>query len=366
MPRPLPPGGLKISAALLLVALLCALLSGFGASQTRAADLPLATTSPLTGITFDDRPLMLPVQRNFQMAMLTVGSELGRSCARMEAYGWRVGPSEQARVNHIFTASVDRLRGLGYEVEAQAPASISRDITVFTADRSDRHFILIWSAGEIGLVMTLCETSAPLYGSPPPANTAPLKIAPQPVTIFEVPPPVPHGSPEKFSPIGSWIGNYTCEQGYTGGTLDITSLKGENFQGTFHFYPTPKNPYVPNGRYAVYGQYDAASHRILINPGAWIERPQNYTDTIMIGSFDPVARALSAYFQGISGCTSFEAKFASDIYKETQAAKAKVAPKKKVVKKKPVAKKKPAAPAATAAMPVGTSAPARHRQLLPR
>src|ERR1700761_4664294 len=89
-----------------------------------SADLPLAAGSPLAGFAFDDRPLLLPVQRNFQMAMLTAGSELGRSCGRMEAYGWRMAPSEQQRVNVIFNNTVDRLRGLGYSIESQAPSSV--------------------------------------------------------------------------------------------------------------------------------------------------------------------------------------------------------------------------------------------------
>src|ERR1700677_1050995 len=78
-----------------------------------ANDLPLAAGSPLVGFSFDDRPLLLPVQRNFQMAMLTASTELGRSCGKMESYGWRMNQSEQARVNQIFQATGDMLRGLG-------------------------------------------------------------------------------------------------------------------------------------------------------------------------------------------------------------------------------------------------------------
>ena len=117
----------------------------------QAADLPVAAGSPIAGIAFDDRPLMLPVQRNFQMAMLTAGSELGRTCGTMEAYGWRMEQGEQARVNQIFDNTVDRMRAQGFAVEAKAPTSVSRDITMFTADRPDKHMLFMWSAGEIGL-----------------------------------------------------------------------------------------------------------------------------------------------------------------------------------------------------------------------
>jgi len=149
-------------------ALACALaaLLVFGglALPSRAADLPLAAGSPLVGFAFDDRPLLLPVQRNFQMAMLTASSQIGRSCGQMESYGWRMSQTEQRRVNLIFSNTVERLRTLGYSVEAQAPSSISKDITLFTADKASKHFLFMWSAGEIGLVMVLCESSPPLTG----------------------------------------------------------------------------------------------------------------------------------------------------------------------------------------------------------
>jgi hypothetical protein len=329
-------------------------------SKAQAADLPLATTSPLVGVPFDDRPLALPVQRNFQMAMLTASSELGRSCGRMEAYGWRMSQSEQSRVNQIFNTTVDHLRGMGYGVEPQAPTSVSHDITMFTADRDNRHFIFMWSAGELGLVMVLCESSQPLHYHNATSSTPSVQVFPQSQSqdvlqsTLDTP---PRGSAHRasianFSPVGDWVGGYTCDQGYTGGTLQISHLKGENFDGIFRFYPTPKNPTVPAGRYTVYGQYDRASQRILINPGKWLERPRNFYNTIMVGNFDPISRTFSAYFQGINGCTSFEAKSATEDYEDLPSKTKKHVVKKhkkKVVKKKPAVEAKPVDSSSTAA-----------------
>ncbi len=325
--------------------------------RTLANDMPTAAGSPIAGISFDDRPLMLPVQRNFQMAMLTVSSELGRSCGRMEAYGWRTDPSEQDRVNQLFNNTVDRMRAQGYTVESKKTNAVSRDVTLFTADRTDRHLIFLWSAGEIGLVMVLCETSAPL--SPIPLNAAHETEAPQPATLPSHLPlaetvraskqplsltPANKSTHAHFSPIGRWVGSYTCAQGTTGATLDIDSMKGDQFEGSFSFYPTPKNPYVSKGKYRVFGEYDADSQRILINPGQWVQRPKDYYNTIMIGSFDPVAQTFSGYFQGITGCTSFEAN-AENVpslskSREPVSVKAKTPAKseKKAVKKKTVKK----------------------------
>jgi hypothetical protein len=296
-----------------LATVLAVALLGF-AAKAYAADLPLAAASPLTGVAFDDRPLLLPVQRNFQMAMLTAGSELGRSCGKMEAYGWRMSQTEQGRVNQIFNNTVDRLRLLGYAIAPQALTSVSKDITLYTADRSDKHFMFLWSAGELGLVLNICETSAPV-ASPYRANS----LVPS-VQVFSVPMD-DIASPRmgtlgkagskiakgEFSPVGTWEGSYTCSQGFTGGALQIDSLKGENFEGSFKFYPTEKNRAVPEGSYSVYGQYDPESKRILINPGKWTKRPHDYYNTVIVGSFDSMKDTFSAYFQGISGCTSFEA-----------------------------------------------------------
>ncbi|MDX2028917.1 MAG: hypothetical protein SFW62_09840 [Alphaproteobacteria bacterium] len=341
------------------------LLATLFCSQAVAVDLPLAAGSPLVGFAFDDRPLLLTVHRNFQMAMLTAGSEIGRSCGKMESYGWRMDQSEQQRVNQIFNNTVDRLRALGYVVETQAPSSISRDITMFTADRPDKHFLFMWSAGEIGLVMVLCESSAPA-----PSRLAPQRQSmgqPQDVLQSNLAIPVQEKTRKimesHFSPVGEWVGNYTCAQGYTGATLRIDRLKDEDFEGVFRFYPTPKNPNVSKGSYTVYGQYDRESQRILVNPGRWLEQPKGQYNTIIVGNFNPVDRTFSGYFQGIMGCTSIEAKYMG-ASKEIKAAKPKA---KKPVKKKSAAKKsvpkKEEAPAVTPAVQATepaatTSAPA--------
>ena len=332
------------------------------AFQARANDLPLASTSPLTGISFDDRPLLLPVQRNFQMAMLTASSEFGRSCGKMETYGWRMGQTEQTRVNQIFNSTVDRLRLQGYTVAPQSLSSISSDLTLLTADKSDKHFIFLWSAGDMGLVMSLCETTSPSVSSSHAAATST-----PPVQLFPVPADVvpsrleaagniharASGVGTDFTPLGEWGGSYACTQGSTGGTLQITHLHGKDFEGVFKFYPTIKSPSVPSGSYRVYGQYDRDSQRILINPGKWIQHPRNYYNTIMVGSFDPARNAFSAYFQGISGCTSFEASRTEmpPVPKEPLATKKHKKPVKHVVKKKEIIKSQDSEVSARVLMP---------------
>ncbi len=319
---------------LLLVAL--AILIAAVPARLMAVELPLAAGSPLAGFSFDDRPLLLPVQRNFQMAMLTASSEIGRSCGKMESYGWRMSQLEQDRDNLIFNNTVDRLRALGYVIKAEAPNSLSHDVTLFTADRPDKHFIFMWSAGEIGLAMVLCQSSPPIGGTAGMKfrNTPSVQTFPQTNDVLQsrldgpVQGRTAKGNAVRFSPVGEWAGEYSCHQGQTGGTLHISSLKGENFSGEFRFYPTAKNHRAARGSYAVYGQYDQITNRILINPGKWIQRPKNYYNTIIVGSFDPFRKTFSGFFQGVMGCTSFEAhyvgtKFVDPGYKKPVKKKAK-------------------------------------------
>lgn len=329
------------ATSLYLVAMLVAWLALI--APVAAQEVKQIAVSPLSGLAFEDKPIMLPTQRNFQMAMLTASSELGRSCGKMESYGWRLTQAEQDRVNVIFNGAVDWFRGQAFTLETRTSNSVASDITMFTADRDDKHFLLMWSAGELGLVMVMCETSAPLspVGQRQHIQVQDTALATTPAYNYKhnnLPEVLSRGDKDSFagfSPVGTWVGNYTCYQGTTGATLKISRLKGDQFAGVFEFYPTARNPYVPTGSYEVYGQYDADTGRILINPGKWLKQPHDYYNTIMIGSFDPVAKNFSGYFQGITGCTSMEAK-RSDVALKVAAdkPKAKAKPKAKPKKKK--------------------------------
>lgn len=336
-----------------LLAALC-VFAGIGfLSQARAADVLLAASSPLTGVAFDDRPMIMPEQRDFQMAMIAASGELGRSCGKMESYGWRMNATEQARVNQIFNNAVDRLRLLGYSITPRALKSLSKDITLFSADRQDRNFVFLWSTGDTGLVLNLCETTSatatPVRASSAPGavgvfsapmDLAPAKNAKASAKSFKT------VSADNFSPVGTWEGYYICDGVYTGATFKIKSLRGRDFDGVFDFYPTAKNSRAPEGSYEVKGQYDRETRRMLMNPGKWIKHPAGYANTVMVGGFDADANAFSAYFEGVTGCTSFEAKregpaVSSQALKKSAPKKAKaVKPKASKKKKEPSAEPK--------------------------
>lgn len=74
---------------------------------------------------------------------------------------------------------------------------------------------------------------------------------------------------------GKWIGNYECFQGKNGATLILTGHKNGYVEGSFSFYPTSSNPETATGRFVLTGSY-YYDGSLVLDSGAWIERPQGY------------------------------------------------------------------------------------------
>ncbi|NDG05379.1 MAG: hypothetical protein EB121_08570, partial [Alphaproteobacteria bacterium] len=136
------------------------------AAPAWSADLPFAAESPIGGFAFDDRPVAVPVSHNFQVALNAASADMNRRCGNVEAYGWRLQANEQDRVNKIFNATADRMKNLGYQLKPQSPKNVARDVTVFSATKAERDLLLMWSAGDLGLVLLMCELQPGTQPSP--------------------------------------------------------------------------------------------------------------------------------------------------------------------------------------------------------
>jgi hypothetical protein len=134
-----------------------------------AADPPTNPNLVLAGISFDDPPLPLPVTPNLQQALNQIAGDIGRHCAKQEAYGWRLQQTEQERVNGIFSDTATKLNGAGYNLVPQTPPSATRDITIFLAERAQQDLLFLWSAGELGLVLLVCEAQSSVTAIDQPA-----------------------------------------------------------------------------------------------------------------------------------------------------------------------------------------------------
>lgn len=117
--------------------------------------------SEISGVTFDDQPLRLSASEPFRRSLDTVSFELGRPCKNQEYLGWPMQQSEQTRVDHIFEATNERLKLRGYNLQPQKARSVGSDVSAFTADNGDKRLLGIWSAGDVGLLLLMCDSETP-------------------------------------------------------------------------------------------------------------------------------------------------------------------------------------------------------------
>ena len=369
--------------------------SGTDMADTGAAPTPLTppasaagtmadatVSSPVTGITFEDAPRLLPVDSRFSQAIQTIGFDVGLTCQQIEAYGWKIQPNEQTRVNNIFADVAQELASLGYSVLPQNPGSAAADITVFTASRGSgdagQTVLFTWSAGKAGLLLLLCEARGDItkqgFGPAPGSVAYNGRAGADGTGADGTTTPAMVGKPADI--IGEWPGTYSClGQGPAGGTLTISRVardkSGYAVSGIFGFYPiSDKNPGMVHGSYRVAGRYDPLTRRALLEPQRWLQRPPGFTYAPLIAEFDiaNISNArVSALFQGTTGCTSFEgnlransaeraASKAADEPAPAPAAAASTVRKKKAVKK-PAAKAH-AANAKTTTMTTTNATPA--------
>lgn len=117
--------------------------------------------SELSGITFDDQPLRMNASDAFRRSLEMVSFELGRPCKGQEYFGWPMQQTEQKRVDRIFEETNEKFKLRGFSITPQRPRSVGHDVSVFTADRLDKKVLGIWSAGDVGLLLLMCDAQTP-------------------------------------------------------------------------------------------------------------------------------------------------------------------------------------------------------------
>lgn len=138
-----------------------------GAQALAAAEtsntLKRVSYSDVVGVTFDDQPLKMGASETFRRSLETVSFELGTPCRKPEEmyheyFGWPLQQTEQARVDRIFEETQAKLKLRGFSVMPHRPRSVGSDVSVFSGERLKKHFIGLWSAGDAGLLLLVCET----------------------------------------------------------------------------------------------------------------------------------------------------------------------------------------------------------------
>ncbi|MDX1921950.1 MAG: hypothetical protein SFW65_02330 [Alphaproteobacteria bacterium] len=134
---------------------------GTNPTGLRNDTLRRASYSDISGVTFDDQPLRMNASEAFRRSLDTVSFELGRPCKTQEYFGWPMQQSEQARVDRIFEETNAKFKLRGYNLQPKKPRSVGSDVAAFTADRSNKRILGIWSAGDVGLLLLMCDSDVP-------------------------------------------------------------------------------------------------------------------------------------------------------------------------------------------------------------
>jgi hypothetical protein len=103
--------------------------------------------------------------------------------------------------------------------------------------------------------------------------------------------------------LGTWTGEYTCNQGESGMTLTIEPADDASVRVLMEFFPLPENPGAKKGSFQLSGSY--SSDRLVFRQEKWIEQPPNYgmVDLEVTSPVEPDVEALSGnvLFEGCKG-----------------------------------------------------------------
>jgi hypothetical protein len=111
-------------------------------------------------------------------------------------------------------------------------------------------------------------------------------------------------NPDASPLTGEWVGTYTCSQGLTGLTLDMTGHQNGAVDAVFMFYAVPENPGVPTGTFRMHGVY-MHGRELRLDPVEWISQPAGWHMVGLLGTISADLSTYSGYVAGSTGCTTF-------------------------------------------------------------
>jgi uncharacterized caspase-like protein len=125
--------------------------------------------------------------------------------------------------------------------------------------------------------------------------------------------PVIAAPPKRFAPAdlaGRWEGTFRCQQDTVGMALQLDPPSSGRVSGRFEFFPTGSAPSFQPGSFATAGSFDAASRRLRLDGGKWIDRSWGFQTHDLMGE----VQADGAVIEGrilTPGCTEFRLRRAS-------------------------------------------------------
>lgn len=133
-----------------------------GTPQTTAPQT--SPGSPLAKVAFPEPPFPLSDDSTYSAFMADAAKEIGRSCGKVESYGWEFKGADadtlQARVNAVFTGTMMNFRKVGYTIdEAKDIKMPDPEMVAFTAAKEKLTLLLVWAPLPDSTMLLLCDAS---------------------------------------------------------------------------------------------------------------------------------------------------------------------------------------------------------------
>lgn len=146
------------------------------------------------------------------------------------------------------------------------------------------------------------STPAPTPAPAPPPEEKRVAVAP----VITAP-------PKRFAPAdlaGRWEGTFRCQQDTVGMALQLGPPSSGQVSGRFEFFPTGSAPSFQPGSFATAGSFDAASRRLRLDGGKWIERSWGFQTHDLMGEVQADGGTIEGRIL-TPGCTEFRLRRAS-------------------------------------------------------
>jgi len=117
--------------------------------------------SPLAGVRFTERPFPLKDDGTYAEYMGPVAAGIGRTCGRLESYGWEFAGLDaagaQARADRIFQSTMGAFKAVGYTITEVTSKVAEPGLAVYTADADKKQLMLFWAPVQDAIMLLLCE-----------------------------------------------------------------------------------------------------------------------------------------------------------------------------------------------------------------
>jgi hypothetical protein len=103
--------------------------------------------------------------------------------------------------------------------------------------------------------------------------------------------------------IGTWRGQYICNEGEGGSELIITEMSETgSIRGDYKFFSLPGRKNIPPGEYAVVGSVNTDNSVVTVEPAGWIHQPPGYASVGFVGHLETNDTAIEGKLPNLYGC----------------------------------------------------------------